>query len=170
MIKELFVTLLPSLLLLSFILLTAFIFKKVEIIRGLKSIVWGMVAVIPALLTIYIINTLIDLTISFEFPLFILISISALNEEAYKYIFIKQSYTKKYSIIYGLLIAGGFSLGETIYLAFGNLELSYYRSLLTLPLHMVTSIFLSLYYKKRELPFLTVALIIHITFNILLIR
>lgn len=170
MFKEIFYTLLPSLTILAFILFTALVFKKVKIVRGLKSIIWGMVAVIPALITIYILNTILDMTVSVEIPFIILISISALNEEVYKYIFIKKSYDKIYSLIYGLLIAGGFSLGETLYIAFGNIELSYYRSLLTLPLHMVTSIFLSLYYKKRELPLLIVALIIHISFNILLRR
>lgn len=168
MIKEIIITLLPSLLVLGFILLSTMLLKKAKLARGLKSIGFGIVAVIPALITIHLLTAILNISLPSSLPAILIICLSALNEEAYKYVFIKKSYDKEFNIVYGLLIAGGFALGETLYFAFGDLETSYYRSILTLPLHMLTSIFLSLYYKKRRLLFLTIALIIHILFNILL--
>lgn len=169
MAKSIIMTILPSLWIILFILLSGVIVKKIDFLKGVRSIVIGLVAVIPALLSILLINYILG-SLFTGLPLLLLLSISALNEEFFKYLFISFSYKKEYNLLIGIMVAGGFALGETLYLTYGNLEMSYYRSILTMPLHMITSIFLSFFYKKRGSLFFIAALLIHITFNLLITR
>lgn len=168
MIKEIFITLLPSIVLLTAILLFGLIIGSIKVWEGFKSIFLGFCAVVPALITIHLLNLYIGFLIRSDLSIPLILLISALNEEVYKYIFISISYKKGVRYVKGFLIAGGFALGETLYLTLGEYEAAFYRGVITMPLHMVTTLFLTLYYKKKRPLFLVGALLIHTLFNLII--
>lgn len=168
MIKEILITILPSMFIIFGIVLFGLIIRSIKLHDGIKSVLLGLCAVIPALITIHFLKVLIELSVSANLSISVILLLSALNEEIYKYLFISISYKDDVKYIKGLLVAGGFALGETLFLCFGDPETAFYRGFITLPLHMITSIFLTMYYKKKRPLFLTAALIIHILFNLII--
>lgn len=168
MIKELLITILPTLIIVVFLMAAALILKRATANSIIKSFILGIVAVIPALITIKLLTILFNQTISVTIPVIVFRIISALNEECFKYIFISKFSVKSRSSVHALFLACGFALSETLYLSAGDIQMAYLRSITTLPLHIVTALLLAEFYKKGNKLLFAASVVIHISFNILI--
>ncbi len=166
MIKELLLTLLPSIIILFFVYCCSIFIKGVEKKVVLKSFLLGMLIILPALLTMEIVGILLTITIPYVIPVIIFQVLSALNEEGFKFLIISKLIKKPNRTYYSVFVGGGFALTETVYLAIGSPETAIIRAMTTLPLHILTSVLLSKGIYKRR--YLLLALLIHISFNLLI--
>lgn len=165
MIKELLITILPTLTVTVFLMAVTLLLKKSSINSMIKSFILGIAAVIPALIFIKALSILFYQLLPFTIPLTVFRLISALNEESFKYIFISKFSNKYRSSIHALFVACGFALSETLYLSIGLPQMAYLRSYTTLPLHIVTSILLAESYKKGSKLLFAASVLIHFGFN-----
>lgn len=168
MIKELLTTILPTLIIVVFLMAAALLLRRAAVNSIIKSFILGIVAVIPALITIKLLAIVFSQTVPVILPVAAFRVISALNEECYKYLFISKFAEKSRASVHGLFLGCGFALSETLYLSLGNPQLAYLRSMTTLPLHIITAILLAESYKKSSKLLFAASVLIHIGFNFLI--
>ncbi|MGL1891534.1 MAG: hypothetical protein OCD02_07905 [Spirochaetaceae bacterium] len=139
---------------------------KVETKWVLLSLSIGMILTIPSLFTIKLIGIIFIMAIPEPVPVLVYQIISALTEEGYKFIGIDKLLKIKHRAVYALFIGGGFALTETLYLSIGNPNLAVIRTVITLPLHLVTAVLLSKAVINKR--YFLLATLIHISFNIII--
>ncbi|OQY36550.1 MAG: hypothetical protein B6229_09840, partial [Spirochaetaceae bacterium 4572_7] len=73
-----------------------------------------------------------------------------------------------HTTVTSIFIGAGFALSETLYLALGNRQYAVHRSYTTLPLHIITAVILSFSIKYKKKGLTVLAVVVHLTYNILL--
>lgn len=165
MIEGIFQTILPTLLVVIFLLITVRLITGVKSWYVLKAIGLGILIVIPALLTMELLGILVTIIQPVTVPLLFFRILSALNEEFFKFITISKP-QKEHPIIFAIFLGAGFSLCETLYLSLGDSSLAFYRTVTSLPLHIITSVILSKAIIQKR--YFLLAVLMHLSFNLIL--
>ncbi|QEN04024.1 hypothetical protein EW093_04675 [Thiospirochaeta perfilievii] len=168
MILEIVKTLLPSILVLILLYSVIQITIGVDRVLVYKALILGILAVLPALIFMKILGLIIIITIPINLPFLFFKLLSAINEEGFKYIAIKQFKDIPNRPVISLFVGGGFSLCETLYLTIENYNYSLIRSFTALPLHIITALLLSKSLSRKR--YFVLSLFIHLFYNLTLFK
>lgn len=166
MIKDIFITILPSLLIILCLAGVVVVIKAGELKIIILAILLGLLAIIPAILIMRGVMLLTTITLPVAIPIIIIRLLSAINEEYFKLLAIKYYSKSSNKIVYAIFVGAGFALGETLFIALGNPELSIIRSVTALPLHVVTALILAIYTKEKKDILFIAAIIVHVGYNL----
>lgn len=164
MIFELFITILPSLIILLMIYLVINFITDINNIVIVKSLCVGIITILPAILTMKLLGILITISIPFKMPFIFFKVLSTLNEETFKYLSVKKFKDVKHPITSSIFIGGGFALCETLFLYIGNNQVALLRAYTTLPIHIISSILLYKSINKKR--YFIYAILIHLIYNL----
>lgn len=164
---QLFITLLPSLAVITLIYLILKITFSVKFSSCLKSLFLGALAVIPAYIIINLTTGIIIPLSGVEIPSLAVLFYSALNEEGFKTLFIRLHNRRDVHIPTALFTGAGFALTETVLISMGNSETAVIRAFIPLILHVTTAGLCAMALKKSSLRLFLIPWLLHGVYNAL---
>lgn len=168
MITAALVSMLPTLIVLTLLIIIIKVLRDVSIMDNLRALLFGMLIVIPATYTMQLLGMILTMLIPGTIPLLVFSLLSVINEELFKYLAILKTCKREHLYSSSIFIGGGFALFETLFYQLGSAETAVLRAFTALPLHMVTALLLAFSIKKGRRVLTLLPCIIHFLYNLII--